>query len=56
MKGRANWTTTIRAASGELWLGASPRGRAVILLAGALLAALPLVADRYAVSVLTLVF
>jgi branched-chain amino acid transport system permease protein len=40
----------------ELWRSVEPRGRAVIALALAALFALPLVADRYVLSVLTLIF
>jgi branched-chain amino acid transport system permease protein len=40
----------------ELWRSVNPRGRAVIALALVVLLALPLVADRYVLSVLTLIF
>ncbi len=40
----------------ELWRIAPPRGRIVIALALAVLLALPLAADRYVISVLTLIF
>jgi len=40
----------------ELWRSVPPRGRIVIALALAVLLALPLAADRYVLSVLTLIF
>jgi branched-chain amino acid transport system permease protein len=40
----------------ELWASVTPRGRAVLALALAVLLTLPLAADRYVLSVLTLVF
>jgi branched-chain amino acid transport system permease protein len=40
----------------ELWRSVPPRGRIVLALALAVLLALPLVADRYVLSVLTLIF
>jgi branched-chain amino acid transport system permease protein len=40
----------------ELWASVTPRGRIAIVLALAVLLALPLAADRYVLSVLTLVF
>jgi branched-chain amino acid transport system permease protein len=40
----------------ELWASVAPRGRVVLALALAVLLALPLGADRYVLSVLTLVF
>jgi branched-chain amino acid transport system permease protein len=40
----------------ELWGAVTPRGRIVIALALAILLALPLAADRYVLSVLTLIF
>src|SRR5258708_6135482 len=40
----------------ELWRSVTPRGRIVIALMLAILLALPLAADRYVLSVLTLIF
>ncbi len=40
----------------DLWASVTPRGRIVLALALAMLLALPLAADRYVLSVLTLVF
>jgi branched-chain amino acid transport system permease protein len=40
----------------ELWASVAPRGRIIIVLALVVLLALPLAADRYVLSVLTLVF